>query len=158
MGTGIGEPVIFGRGGNPEFKPLSNFHRAAIVVDSKEYATVEHYFQACKAMTEWEHEKVRSALTPKQAKKFGRALPNIRPDWERAKVDVMLRGLLAKFRQHHRLRLLLFSTGERPIHEASPYDAEWGWMDGHGRDLLGKLLMKVRTALREEFPDESGGH
>jgi hypothetical protein len=73
----------------------------------------------------------------------------LRPDWEKVKIDVMRQGLMAKFTQHAGLRQLLLDTGDRVIHEASPNDAIWGWMGGSGQDLLGKLLVETRATIRK---------
>ena len=147
--SGEQDPVLFGMRGDPQWAALSNFHPTPIVVDGRTYPTAEHYYQACKAATDEGHEMVRAAPTPAQAKKCARQLPRP-PNWDRERLEVMRVALLAKFRQHPDLRALLLSTGERPIHEAAPHDATWGWLDGRGQDLLGRLLMEVRAQLRQE--------
>lgn len=143
-------PLHFYRRGG-EWGGLSNFEPSPIEVDGREYATVEHYFQACKAVDDAGHETVRLASSPMEAKRLGRRI-RLRPDWEKVKVEVMRAGLRAKFTQHPHLRELLLSTGERVIHEDAPNDPEWGWVDGRGRDLLGKLLREVREELRRAAP------
>lgn len=132
---------------------FSNFYPAVMTVDGKEYATVEHYFQACKAATEVEHDIIRTAASPSAAKKLGRKVVHLQPRWEKIKLDIMRRALREKFRQNPELRDILFSTGDRPLHEDSKHDREWGWVKGKGRDLLGKLLMRVRTTLRQELDE-----
>lgn len=147
-------PVFFWKDRYRQWKSLSNFAIATIVVDGKEYRSVEHYFQACKSTTEWEHEMVRNAGSPAEARSLGKTV-GLRPDWEDVKEDVMMAGLLAKFRQHPQLRQLLLSTGDRPVHEDSPNDMEWGWGQGRGQDRLGKLLVRVRAIIRDEHGNES---
>ena len=142
------KPVLFSGRRRGHWDALSNFAGTSIVVDGEDYPTVEHYFQASKACTAAEHEMIRTASTPKEAKRLGRRL-QLRADWESVKIDVMRRGLLAKFTQHPELRRLLLATGDRPIHEDSAHDAEWGWMNGRGRDLLGRLLVDIRTTLEK---------
>lgn len=143
------EPVLFWGNQHREWQGCSNMEIAPFTVDGKEYRSVEHYFQACKAATEWEHEMVRNATTPVEAKRLGREI-RLRPDWEEVKLTVMRTGLTEKFRQNFRLRQLLLSTGNRPIHEDSPHDSEWGWMNGEGQDRLGKLLMELRETLQRD--------
>ena len=133
---------------------FSNFYPATMTVEGKEYATVEHYYQACKATSDVEHDIIRTAASPSAAKKMGRKVVHLRPRWEKIKQDIMRRGLLAKFRQHADLQYILLSTGARPIHEDAKHDREWGWARGQGRDLLGKLLVEVRTELRKELDCE----
>jgi predicted NAD-dependent protein-ADP-ribosyltransferase YbiA (DUF1768 family) len=73
-----------------------------------------------------------------------------RPDWEEVNMSVMKRGLHAKFTQNPALMDSLLSTGEREIIENSPYDSFWGCgSKGNGQNHLGKLLMRLRSHLRE---------
>jgi ribA/ribD-fused uncharacterized protein len=143
-------PVLFWGTRYPEWRALSNFEKTPFVINGKQYSTVEHFFQANKATAEWEHEMVRNAPTPKQAKGIARSI-RLRPDWDDVKEEVMQLGLLEKFRQNEQPRLNLLSTDNRSIHEASPYDEEWGWINGTGKDRLGRLLVTVRAQIREEF-------
>lgn len=72
----------------------------------------------------------------------------LREDWDEVKCDVMYKALHAKFTQNEYLKDLLMSTGDKEIIEASPRDAYWGWgKDKKGVNMLGKLLMKLRTEL-----------
>lgn len=139
-------PVFFGPLGDPRWRPLSNFFPSPIMVDGREYASVEHYYQACKAVTETDHELIRTAESPAAAKRRGRRV-EMRSDWERVKGDVMREGLLAKYQQHPELARVLLSTGHRPIHEDSRWDDVWGWAGGEGQDLLGKILVEIRALL-----------
>lgn len=134
-------------GQHREYPEFSNFYVAPIELHGKQYATVEHYFQACKAQTRQGHEKIRKASTAAQAKRLGREV-SLRPGWESIKAEVMRQALMAKFTQHEDLQEILLATGDRVIHEASPTDPIWGWMEGSGQDLLGKLLMEVRKVCR----------
>jgi len=72
---------------------------------------------------------------------------NLRPDWDSIKISIMTKGVLAKFSQNHEMKGILLSTKNLPIHEDSPYDFEWGWRN-NGKDLLGKILVKVREHFR----------
>jgi predicted NAD-dependent protein-ADP-ribosyltransferase YbiA (DUF1768 family) len=75
---------------------------------------------------------------------------SIRPDWEEVKMNVMKKGLYAKFTQNPALLESLLSTGEREIIENSPYDSFWGCgSKGDGQNHLGKLLMRLRSHLRK---------
>lgn len=74
----------------------------------------------------------------------------IRKDWEQVKIDIMKECLLAKFTQNAKLKQLLLSTGESTIVEDSPRDDFWG-IGKHktGKNMLGKLLMEVRSVLKD---------
>jgi predicted NAD-dependent protein-ADP-ribosyltransferase YbiA (DUF1768 family) len=70
----------------------------------------------------------------------------IRNDWEKIKDDIMEKGLRAKFEQNSDLQKLLDSTKGNDIIENSPYDYYWGsGSDGTGKNMLGKLLCKIRN-------------
>lgn len=119
--------------------------------------TLEHWFQACKAMSREEFYWILEAPTPRQAKarggrrgEGGRRIA-LRPDWEEVKFSVMRFGCQRKFALPG-FRGWLLSTGERVLVEDSPYDFVWGGRDrtgGYsGRNLLGIVLMEVRLELR----------
>jgi len=78
---------------------------------------------------------------------------NLRPeettwDWDQIKVDVMLRGLRAKF-QNESLRLMLLWTGDAILKEDSPTDMFWGGTLLGSQNMLGKLLMQVREEIKQ---------
>lgn len=134
------------------YGPFSNFSRHPITVNGKFYATTEHYYQACKAVNQAEHEKIRLAGNPKLAKEIAQTV-ELRPNWDTIKLDVMMEALLVKVEQHPKIAELLLSTGDAEIVENSPYDYIWGCgADGSGANLLGKCWMEVREILREKVP------
>ncbi len=149
--------LYFWSGREGKFEAFSNFAPTAFSMVSWRdpartlaYPTGEHAFQAAKAATEVELERIRRAPTPLAAKRAGRrvALPG---DWDRRRVHVMLAVVRAKFADGE-LRELLLSTGDQLLAEDSPYDALWGCRDrggGYtGANLLGRALMRVRDELR----------
>ena len=113
------------------------------------YPTVEHYFQASKALDRDAHDRIANYPTPHDAKRAGRRAA-LRPDWEEVKEDVMTTALRAKFSAEP-LRSKLLATGQRPIIEESRPDPGRGARrDGerwHGANRLGILLMQVRDEL-----------
>ena len=149
--------IYFWSGRRGQFEAFSNFaatpfpmpawHDNAQVVD---FATGEHAFQAAKSRSAADHERIRLARGPLEAKRAGRrvALP---ADWNRQRTHVMLAVVRAKFTVPE-LGELLLSTGERILAEDSPYDPVWGCRDragGYtGQNLLGRALMCVRDELR----------
>ncbi|BCL77613.1 NADAR family protein [Ktedonobacteria bacterium brp13] len=135
---------------------FSNFSRHGIEMDGIWWQTVEHYFQAQKFAGTPHAAQIQRALTPKQAAEIGRnrKLP-LRPDWEQVKDEVMFKAVLQKFETHKGLRTLLLSTGEEEIVESAPGDYYWGCgADGSGQNTLGKLLMEVRSMLRQRATQE----
>ncbi len=119
-------------------------------IGEKHYQTVEHFFQAMKACIITEHERIRLAKSPGEAKKFGRAT-QLRPDWEVIKEQVMETGLRAKFHSDGLLAERLLETGSAELIEGNYHnDCEWGVCRGKGKNKLGKLLMKIRGELSQE--------
>ena len=73
----------------------------------------------------------------------------LRKDWESVKDQVMHEAVRAKFTQHADLRAILLGTGAAEIVEHTENDAYWGdGGDGSGKNRLGRILMRVREALR----------
>ena len=126
---------------------LSNFHRCPQTVDGIEYPTNEHYFQSMKTDDLGIRNYVATRPSPFLAMCEGRGIPKkyFRKDWDEVKVDIMLKGLRAKFSDPH-LRNRLLATGDAVLHEDSPTDMFWG---KKGKDMLGKLLMQVREEIRD---------
>lgn len=141
---------------------LSNFYMVPLVAQvgpfgPYNYRSVEHGYQAAKAMTLTDHERIRTAYLPGIAKRLGRSV--ILPDnWEDRKIRVMTVLLLAKFTRT-KLRANLLATGNAELVEGNSWhDNEWGncscarCCGVPGRNLLGKLLMELRDRLRGDRP------
>ncbi len=141
------DPVFFYSTSDP-YGEFSNWWPAPFELDGQRWPTTEHYFMAQKTTAKRPRERIRRAPTPRRAKELGRAV-QLRRGWDGMKFEVMLKANLAKFRQHDDLAELLLSTGDRPIHENCP-DPWWGGGPNfpRGRDLLGKVLVRVRDQLR----------
>jgi ribA/ribD-fused uncharacterized protein len=122
------------------------------------WPTVEHYYQAMKFPQDAGYqEEIRMAPTPARAKKMGtdRSRP-VRGDWDKIKDRIMKGALVAKFQQNPGLLSLLQGTGDKVLADASPGDLYWGsGLKGRGQNKLGKLLMEVRTELKDVRVDES---
>lgn len=114
------------------------------------YETVEHFFQASKAVSRISHFTIRAPKSAWKCKALGNSCV-LRPDWEEVKYDVMMEGLRVKFAQPY-FRDFLLATGHRYIAEDSPTDTIWGIRDANGglggKNLLGKALMELRTEIR----------
>lgn len=141
--------ICFYSHNNGEYRHFSNFYHSPFKENGKTYATNEHYYQACKATCEKDHEYIRKAKDPYEAKARGNKA-KLRGDWDSAKFDVMKQGLRLKFSQNPELKAILLGTGEAVIHEETKNDKIWGWYKGTGKDLLGKALMAIRKELSYE--------
>lgn len=135
---------------NGDYAFLSNFYPSPIAWSDSEkyYPTVEHFFQAYKTWDIDEHEAIRCAATPGEAKRLGRKC-HLREDWEKAKDGVMLNALRLKFRNTE-LRKMLLATGDEFLVEGNAWnDTYWGVCNGKGRNMLGFLLMQLREEIKE---------
>ncbi len=135
---------------------FSNFSPHRISLKGKWWPTTEHYFQAQKfAGTEYE-EQIRLAQTPRQAADLGRDRRRpVRPDWEQVKDAVMREAVLQKFLTHQDIQKVLLRTGNEAIIENAPGDYYWGiGADGSGKNMLGQILMDVRTEIRSLLLDQ----
>lgn len=132
---------------------FSNFSRHPIMIDGKTWPTTEHYFQAMKFLDPILQEEIRNAPTPRMAADMGRDRSKpLRKDWEDVKDSVMALAVLTKFEQYEELKNILLSTGDATIAEHTTNDSYWGdGGDGSGKNMLGRILMAVRSELRGDI-------
>ena len=134
-----------------EYGCFSNFAPYPIRLGGKIWPTSEHYFQAQKFEDDGQREAVRKAKSPMLAARMGRDRKNkLRRDWESVKVSVMTEAVRAKFMQHDELRATLLGTGDTKIVEHTENDDYWGdGGDESGKNMLGQILMRIRSELKE---------
>lgn len=131
-----------------EFRFLSNFWLAPLCLDGLQYPSVEHAYQAAKTTDAAERAKFQSGDAG-LAKRNGRRLKSLRPDWDAVKVEVMTALVRAKFQLHPQLEAKLLATGDCQIIEGNHWgDRFWGVCRGVGENRLGQILMQVRAELR----------
>ncbi|MCC8106066.1 MAG: NADAR family protein [Clostridiales bacterium] len=128
---------------------LSNFYEAPVMYGGIQFQNNEAAFQAQKCVSV-EERKQFSALNPSGAKRLGRKVV-LRKDWESVKIPIMKEIVKAKFEQNPELQKLLLDTEEAYLEEGNNWgDRIWGTVDGKGANNLGKILMEVRSELREK--------
>lgn len=128
---------------------LSNFYPRTIVYRRKEYASAEHLYQALKTTSRAQHEIVRLAPTPAEAKRRGK-LVQMRNDFDR--VGTMRYVLRAKFEKDVDLTSRLLATGRIELVEGNTWgDRFWGVCNGSGMNWLGRLLMAQRERCRKTW-------
>jgi ribA/ribD-fused uncharacterized protein len=122
-------------------------------VDGVRYASVEHYYHSSKYTASHPSLALQIAAAPtalaaKQLNtKFRKTHPVDRAWFQHDnQVSVMHRACAAKFSQNPRLRALLVSTGDLPLHESRGRSKDiWGMQpDDPSCDQLGKILTKIR--------------
>lgn len=128
---------------------FSNFSRHPIEIGGRVWPTTEHFFQAKKFEGHPDEEEIRNTATPSAAAAKGRQRSRpLRADWESVKDGLMYEALRAKFTQHRDLGEALVQTGDAELVEHTTNDSYWGdGGDGTGRNMLGRLLMRLRAEL-----------
>ena len=141
---------------------LSNFYPCSILFNGRRYKSVEHGYQAEKAICANDQQRLNlilNATTAALAKDYGKGVASS-VKWMHMKTDVMRKLLYAKFTQHPELGDYLCSTGGKNLIEGST-DNFWGagvplhsiemktgnW---YGRNELGRLLKSVREELLQQ--------
>ena len=140
-----------------EYRFLSNFYPSEVTAEWNEdrvkVKTVEHAFQAAKAMRRADFDAICAAPTPGRAKRLGREIM-LRPGWDAVKHDVMEKLVREKFQDPKLREKLLATRADAELIEGNTWgDVYWGAVatsDGQweGENHLGKILMKVRQELR----------
>lgn len=127
-----------------EYAFLSNMTPCRVLYDGASYNSVEHAYQAAKTLDPAKRLEIHACVSPYDAKKLGRKLLRIRPDWEDVKESVMYTLLTQKFSQEP-YKVLLDGTKGRYIEETNNWrDTYWGVCNGVGSNVLGKLIMGIR--------------
>ncbi len=126
---------------------LSNFFVSRYNIGTFSFLSAEHAYQAYKASSMRDFDLIRLAKTPRAAKRTSR-LVQVRSDWNEIKVAVMQRALQHKFVNNDDLRHRLLDTGDCVLIEKNRWgDKFWGVSQGKGSNVLGILLMRLRTEL-----------
>ncbi len=74
-----------------------------------------------------------------------------RSDWARLRVKTMIELLLCKFSKSE-MRQALVSTGHHYLIEGNDWnDFLWGFCRGHGKNLMGRILMNLRERYRNDI-------
>lgn len=149
----VTKEIHFYRANEKPYGAFSNLFRRSFIFEGREFPTAEHAYQAGKARKEEVREWILSAPTPGLVAMAAHGLYtwDIVPDWAQVKYDRMRKVLHAKFTQHDDLKELLLSTGEARLVEAgrvaNVVNHTWGEVNGKGKNMLGVLLMELRTQL-----------
>ena len=135
---------------------LSNFFYSEVAFNGETYPTVEHAFQAAKTFDQEQRKNILQASSPAKAKQMGCKV-TLRQDWEQVKFEIMFMLLKQKFSQAG-LRQKLVETGDIELIEGNTWgDTIWGCIlvNGQwtGQNHLGKLLMNLRSDIRQEDKD-----
>lgn len=125
-----------------EFFFLSNMFPCEIEYKGYKFKSAESAFQAQKDLSRTS-EFVN--LEGKEAKRLGRKV-TLRSDWESVKVDIMEEILRIKF-SNQELAKKLKSVNQPIVEDNTWHDTFWGVCNGKGKNMLGKLLEKIKRDL-----------
>lgn len=154
---------IRGFEGQHEF--LSNFYICSMDMNVGDimfhFYSSEVAYQMFKIFKNWKNptqEELLRALafvsdcpTPGRAKRKGRKIEIDAEYWDSVKQDVMYEILKSKF-QNAKLKEKLLKTEDAYLEETNTWnDTYWGVCDGEGQNMLGKLLMRLRSDIRNTF-------
>jgi ribA/ribD-fused uncharacterized protein len=145
--------IRFYRANEKPYGAFSNLFRRPVLFEDTSFPTAEHAYQAGKARRPEVRAWLMAAPSPALLAMAAHGLYqwDITPCWSRIKFDRMRAVLHAKFTQHEDLRELLLSTGSVRLVETASVDNAvnrlWGEVNGVGKNMLGVLLMELRTQL-----------
>ncbi len=142
-----------------EYRFLSNFWPAKVILDGEEYSSTENAYQSSKYKKEirdfFQH------CSPKEAIIFVREnMGDIytKEEWDNTKLGIMKKLLIQKFDKNLNPENYekLLGTSDKYLEETNYWDDKfWGVNksdkneDGVGENNLGKLLMEVRSNIKK---------
>ena len=146
------EIIKFYRANNKDYGFLSNLYKQSLVFENVVFPTAEHAYQYGKFRDEEVKHWAMMAPKPHLLAILAHGLFSwdIVKDWSKIKVDRMYEVLEVKFSEPE-LREKLLATDNAILIEDSKTDSFWGiGKSGKGKNMLGKLLMKVRKELKKQ--------
>jgi ribA/ribD-fused uncharacterized protein len=129
---------------------LSNLYKKSLTFEGVEFKTAEHAYQYGKFEDPETQEWAMKAPKPHLLAILAHGLFSwdIVKNWSNIKVNRMLEVLRVKFSDPE-LREKLLETGKCRLIEQSKSDPFWGiGKKLNGKNMLGKLLMKVRDEIK----------
>lgn len=134
-----------------EFKDLCTCSDHSFLFNGHIYKTLDHFIESEQFRDEKIKSLVRESSTSAEAIMLGKLrIFDRRSDWKQIRQHSMRHALLAKFTQHPELATRLVNTGNSILLFDSR-DLFWGrGSSNNGKNMLGRILIDVRVALRKE--------
>ncbi|RUX60140.1 NADAR family protein [Mesorhizobium sp. M7A.F.Ca.CA.002.12.1.1] len=127
-----------------DYRWLSNFWHAPIVIGGMEWASNEHAYQAAKSLNPADWKTIQNCRSASYAKVYGSKI-TIREDWEDIKLAVMAELTAVKYDQNPDLKAKLMATKGMMLVEGNHWgDTFWGVCRGMGLNHLGRIIMDYR--------------
>lgn len=114
-----------------------------------EFDCVEKAYQAAKCQNRADMFLFRDMTAAESKKAHDTGQFAIREDWSEVKFRIMYELVWQKFHNCEELRRKLLDTGDAELIEGNTWgDIYWGICEGIGENNLGKILMRVRNAIK----------
>lgn len=138
-----------------DYRWLSNFERCDILYKGILYKSSEAAYQAQKT-NNIKARYIFSKLDARESKTLGYII-KIREDWDDVKLQIMEEICRIKFNLPQ-FKAKLVATGNSEIIQSNYWgDIFWGVCDGVGENNLGKIIMKIRSEIKEELKFKEDG-
>ena len=143
-----------------KYRFLSNFSESPFTFEGLRYPTVEHAYQERKTLDPKQRVVIRTSPNVVTAARIGRSKSTIlRPDWYDIKGKIMEPLVYEKFKQNPELAKMLIETGDAILIEGNYWHDNYFGLcscvkchEGEQPlNMLGEILMMVRSRLREEL-------
>ena len=139
-----------------EYAFLDNCYLCPVHWETNDYTNAESAWQSGR-LSKPKSRKVFINMAPRSARLKGKGIKKIRFDWNKKKDLIMYQVVKDKFNRNEDIREKLFATGdEELVYGNLLHDNEYGnctcpkCAEIEGENKLGKILMRVRTELREK--------
>lgn len=130
-----------------EYRFLSNFYDCPVYYEGLLYPSSENAYQASKLDDPYQRHQFLD-YPSNVAKRVGNGI-KASDEHKRLKIEIMFLINFDKFHRNPELKEKLLKTGNLYLEETNVWkDDFWGVYNGKGDNNLGKVLMKVRDALR----------
>ncbi|MFT7558149.1 MAG: ribA/ribD-fused uncharacterized protein [Flavobacteriales bacterium] len=136
--------------------PLSSCSRHPIVLEDKNWLTVEHYYSSKIIASDRTIALIEKSTTGKKAHDIAKPWYRLKvSNWKNLRKILMTRALYTKVQMYEEVREALLNSGDQMIVEVSAYDHFWGMgRDQRGNNTMGVIWMEIREKLREQVAGE----
>lgn len=131
------------------FRGFSPFYPSPIIIGGVKFPTLEHFFHYLKMANATGRKQIMNMKTGSDVYKISQTLKK-RKNWNKVMFRVMYRGLQEKYRQNPALIPKLLATGQVKLFKHTGL-RKWGFAYGKGKNMFGKLLMKLREEIKNNL-------
>lgn len=142
-----------------QYSFLSNDHICLVHYEGLLYASVTHAFQAARCQSPELRESISKMHDIEPMFSLVEEIDDP-ANWSQIRVRIMEILIRDKFRRNHILRQRLIETGSSIIQNSyednsNPSNSFWGTVNERGENVVGKILMKIRTDIEKDIELEN---